>query len=105
MSNYMKKFIWNNLRVLLFGTERIKKVCKLVKTLYILKQVPKQWHEKLYNAITNGFKINKREKCVYVKDTVDDYVILYLYVDDILIVSSKNQMIKSTKDIKFKVLT
>ncbi|KAL6218155.1 hypothetical protein ACLB2K_011371 [Fragaria x ananassa] len=40
------------------GQER--KVCKLVKSLYSLKQALKQWHEKFDNAmITNGFKTQK----------------------------------------------
>jgi hypothetical protein len=76
-----------------------KKVCKLVKSLYGLKQAPKQWHEKFDNAmISNGFKINECDKCVYVKDTENGYVILCLYVDDMLIVGSNEIMIKSTKD-------
>ena len=46
-----------------------KKVCKLVKSLYGLKQAPKQWHEKFdHTMITSGFKINKCDKCVYVKE-------------------------------------
>ena len=46
-----------------------KKVCKLVKSLYGLKQALKQWHEKFDNTmITNGFRINECDKCVYIKD-------------------------------------
>ena len=35
---------------------------------------------------------------VYIKDTKNGYVILCLYVDDILIVGSNDKMIKSTKN-------
>ncbi|KAK9194952.1 hypothetical protein WN943_003067 [Citrus x changshan-huyou] len=76
-----------------------KKVCKLVKSLYGLKQAPKQWHEKFdHTMITSGFKINECDKCVYVKEIENDYVILCLYVDDMLIVGSDDDMIKSTKN-------
>ncbi|GJX74966.1 retrotransposon protein, putative, ty1-copia subclass [Tanacetum coccineum] len=61
------------------------KVCRLVKSLYGLKQAPKQWHQKF-------------DKCVYVKDTSSGYVILCLYVDDMLIVGSNDKIIRSTKD-------
>ena len=74
------------------------KVCKLVKSLYGLKQAPKQWHEKFDNVmLSNSFKINECDKCVYVKDTDKGYVIVCLYVDDMLIVGSNNDMIKTTK--------
>ena len=61
-------------------------MCGLVKSLYGLKWVPKQWHEKFDNAvILNGFRINEQkmcvvkdmdlelmsEKCMYVKDTTN----------------------------------
>ncbi|KAK9041693.1 hypothetical protein V6N11_016783 [Hibiscus sabdariffa] len=76
-----------------------KKVCRLVKSLYGLKQAPKQWHEKFDNVMmTNDFKINECDKCVYVKTTDIGYVILCLYVDDILIVGSNNEMVKRTKN-------
>ena len=80
------------------GQER--KVCRLVKSLYGLKQAPKKWHEKFDSVMmNNGFKINECDKCVYVKNTENGYVILCLYVDDMLIVGSNARMVKSTKDI------
>ncbi|GJZ63797.1 retrovirus-related pol polyprotein from transposon TNT 1-94, partial [Tanacetum coccineum] len=61
------------------------KVCKLVKSLYGLKQAPKQWHEKFDNTLlSNDFQINECDKCVYVKQYKNAFVIICLYVDDIL---------------------
>ena len=75
------------------------KVCKLVKSLYGLKQAPKQWHEKFDNVmLSHGFKINECDKCVYVKDDEHGYVIVCLYVDDMLIVGSDDKMITSTEN-------
>ncbi|XP_072976984.1 uncharacterized protein [Typha angustifolia] len=79
------------------GQER--KVCKLVKSLYGLKQAPKQWHEKFdLVMMSNGFHINECDKCVYVKCTSDNYVIICLYVDDMIITSSNINVIKATKN-------
>ena len=76
-----------------------KKVFKLVKSLYGLKQAQKQWHEKFDNVmLLHGFKINECDKRVYVKDDEHGYVILCLYVDDMLIVGSDDKMIASTKN-------
>ena len=51
--------------------------------------------------ITNGFKINECDKCVYIKDTKNDYVIRCLYVDDMLIVGSDDKiMLNSRFDMK-----
>lgn len=57
-----------------------------------------QWHEKFDNAmISNGFYINKGDKCVYIKQFDNAYVILCLYVDDILIFGSNMSVISNTK--------
>ena len=77
-----------------------KKVYKLVKSLYGLKQAPKQWHEKFDNIMmSHGFKFNECDKCVYVKDTKLGYVIVCLYVDEMIIVGSDDKMTASTKNI------
>ena len=74
------------------------KVCKLIKSLNGLKQAPKQWHEKFDSAIiSNGFKINECDKYVYVKSTDKGYVIVCLYVDDMLIIGNNHEMIMTTK--------
>ena len=70
-----------------------------MKSLYGLNQALKQWHKKLdYVMMSQGLKINECDKCVYVKDTKNGYVIIRLNVDDILIVNSDNKMIISTKN-------
>ena len=47
--------------------------------------------------LSNGFKINECDKCVYIKDTPNHEVIVCLYVDDMLIMSKDIVDIKSTK--------
>ncbi|KAL6314756.1 hypothetical protein AAG906_027104 [Vitis piasezkii] len=80
----------------LLGNEN--KVCKLVKSLYGLKQAPEKWHEKFDHAIlSDGFRHNNVDKCLYSK-TCDDYmVIVCLYVDDMLILSDDMKGIIETK--------
>jgi len=75
-----------------------EKVCKLIKSLYGLKQAPKQWHEKFDKAILlNGFHHNGADKCMYSKFTKYFGVIIYLYVDDMLIFSTNMIGIVGTK--------
>nr|GEX30087.1 hypothetical protein [Tanacetum cinerariifolium] len=74
------------------------KVFKLKKSLYGLKQAPKQWHDKFDKSIlSNGFTHNSSDRCIYSKFTKDYGVILYLYVDDILIVRTNMEGINETK--------
>ena len=73
-------------------------MCKLVKSLYGLKQAPKQWHEKFDSVmIKDGFTINECDKCVYTKTVGDACIIVCLYVDDMLILGTNIEIIKSTK--------
>jgi len=62
------------------------KVRKLLKSLYGLKQTPKQWYEKFDRTSTSvGFVIYETDRCVYYRYGGGAGVILCLYVDDILI--------------------
>ena len=48
--------------------------------------------------MSHDFKINECDKCVYVKNIEHGYVIVCLYVDDMLIVGSDDNMITYTKN-------
>jgi len=52
--------------------------------------------------IKDGFTINKCDNCVYSKIVGNVYIIVCLYVDDILILGTSIEVIKSTKKILFK---
>ena len=74
------------------------KVCKLIKSLYGLKQAPKQWHQKFDQIVlSNGYKINQSDKCVYSKFSNGKGVIICLYVDDMLIFGIDVQQVENTK--------
>jgi len=61
-------------------------VCKLHKSLYGLKQALRQWYKKFNEFMRNsGFHRCEEDHCCYVKKYVDSYIILALYVDDMLI--------------------
>jgi hypothetical protein len=74
------------------------KVCKLVKSLYGLKQATKQWHEKFnVTLISAVFSVNEPDRCVYYRHGGGQGVILCLYVDDILIFGTSLDVINEVK--------
>ncbi|GJV66969.1 zinc finger, CCHC-type containing protein [Tanacetum coccineum] len=76
------------------------KVCKLIKSLYGLKRVPKQWHQKFDEVVlSNGYLLNQADKCVYSKfDASGKGVIICLYVDDMLIFGTDQVQVDLTKE-------
>ena len=48
--------------------------------------------------MSNGFSINECDKCIYFKNTPYGYVLLGLYVDDMLIIGSNKDMVSQTKN-------
>ena len=74
-------------------------ICKLKKSLYELKQAPRQWYKKFDSFImSQEYKRTFVDPCVYVRRFPDDKVIiLLLYVDDMLIVGQDADMIQKLK--------
>jgi hypothetical protein len=63
--------------------------CLLKKSIYGLKQASRQWYLKFDSKIKKfGFKENVEDNCVYAKFKNGKYILLILYVDDILLTSS-----------------
>nr|GEW78770.1 zinc finger, CCHC-type [Tanacetum cinerariifolium] len=72
------------------------KVCKLIKSVYGLKQTPMQWHQKFDEVVlSNGYLLNQADKCIHRKfDKTGILVIKVLYeghgeADVILVVCEK----------------
>ena len=69
-------------------------VCRLKKSFYGLKQAPRQWYLKFDNFITEqGYERCHSDHCVYLKRLDNGiYIILLLYVDNILVAGSNMQI-------------
>ena len=74
-------------------------VCKLHKSLYGLKQAPRQWYKKFESVMgKQGYRKTASDHCVFFKRFGDDdFIILLLYVDDMLIVGKNAERIVQLK--------
>jgi hypothetical protein len=66
--------------------EKEKLVCRLTKSLYGLKQAPRQWYKKFDGFMQrHGYNKCNADHCCYFKRFESSYIILLLYVDDMLV--------------------
>ena len=74
-------------------------VCRLKKSLYGLKQAQGQWYLKFDSVMgEQGYKRSSSDHCVYIKRfSGDDFIIMLLYVDDMLIVGKNVSRIAELK--------
>jgi transposase InsO family protein len=74
-------------------------VCKLKKSLYGLKQSPRQWYKKFDLFMLNlGFERSEKDACVYHRQSGGIFTYLLLYVDDMLIACRDRSQIELLKD-------
>src|SRR5436190_1587387 len=74
------------------------KVCRLKRSIYRLKQLSRQWYLRFHRAILSyGFTMIEHDHCVYLKRSKAGFLILTLYVDDILMASSDKKLVSETK--------
>lgn len=73
-------------------------VCRLVKSLYDLKQASRQWNAKLTDALLNsGYQQSHRDYSLFTKKKGSGLVIILVYVDDLLITGNDTALIEEAK--------
>jgi hypothetical protein len=79
--------------------------CKLMKSIYRLKQGSRQWYIKFYNFIVSySFIKNIIDQCIYLKINGSKYNFFVLYVDDILLASNDLGLLHDIKQFILKTL-
>ncbi|GJY42675.1 retrotransposon protein, putative, ty1-copia subclass [Tanacetum coccineum] len=80
-----------------------RKVCKLQRSIYGLKQASRSWNKRFDEEIKKfGFDQNLDESCVYQKVSGSNVTFLILYVDDIIIMGSIMYAVRCTRpDVAF----
>jgi hypothetical protein len=73
-------------------------VCCLKKSLYGLKQSPQAWYAKMDNfLISTGFSRCHSDPNVYTKKVGSHLIILFLYVDDLILTGSDSKLLNHVK--------
>lgn len=73
-------------------------VCLVKKALYGLKVSPKKWYLRFSEAMTKmGFNVYSLQACLYYWRKQDQFVLVLLYVDDILLTGNCKDKINETK--------
>ena len=78
--------------------ENSRKVCKLQRSIYGLKQASRSQNLHFDKAVKEfSFVKNKDEPCVYKKVSGSAVVFLVLYVDDILLIGNDIPILQNVK--------
>ncbi|GAA0158434.1 transmembrane signal receptor [Lithospermum erythrorhizon] len=73
-------------------------VCKLKRSLYDLKQASRQWNQEFTSQILSyGFTQSHHDNCLFVMSTSDVFLVLIVYVDDILLTGSSEEAMENVK--------
>jgi hypothetical protein len=79
------------------------KVYKLYKALYRLKHAPRAWNHKIDPYLyQNGFSKNQSKPSLYIKKKGEDFVMVCLYVDDLIYTGTSKDMVAEFKTAMMK---
>lgn len=75
-------------------------VCKLIRSLYGLKQSGNEWNKLLNKILVHNMKFRRiiTDSCVYVKNNTNGIIVVAVYVDDLIIMSNTQILINQFKE-------
>jgi len=81
--------------------------CRLLKSLYGTKQAARQWNTCLHAHLTKqNFTNLNTDHCIYIRASSNEYTVIAVYVDDLIVMSNKegwiNDIVVKLKD-DFKI--
>ncbi|CAI7868074.1 unnamed protein product [Closterium sp. NIES-53] len=75
------------------------RVCRLKKAIYGLKQAPRVWYHKLEETLlAGGFKKSECDHSLFLLQEKEQFLMLLVYVDDILLFSKSSAMIERVEE-------
>ena len=74
---------------------------KLQRSLYGLKQSECMWYNRLSDYLINkGYMNNVICPCIFIKKIISEFVIIAVYIDDLNIIGTKNEIHEATVYLK-----
>ncbi|CAI5993872.1 unnamed protein product [Closterium sp. NIES-65] len=75
------------------------RVCRLKKAIYGLKQAPRAWYHKLEETLlAGGFKKSECDHSLFLLQEKEQFLMLLVYVDDILLFSESSAIIELVEE-------
>ncbi|CAI7800544.1 unnamed protein product [Closterium sp. NIES-53] len=75
------------------------RVCRLKKAIYGLKQAPRAWYHKLEETLlAGGFKKSECDHSLFLLQEKEQFLMLLVYIDDILLFSESSAMIEHVEE-------
>ncbi|CAI7903491.1 unnamed protein product [Closterium sp. NIES-54] len=75
------------------------RVCRLKKAIYGLKQAPRAWYHKLEETLlAGGFKKSECDHSLFLLQEKEQFLMLLVYVDNILLLSELSAMIEHVEE-------
>lgn len=93
MLRNLKGSLWNDTK---------DKVYPLKKTLYGLKQVSRTWYNIIDEFLSKlGFVKSLSESILYIKGDYYNFIVIFLYVDDLLVMGNNRELIQLFEDFSY----